>query len=63
MEIREEAELIESQAKMNIFASNPSLYEAMFIEEQKEIEDDIDWVVPRSQEDLDWIMEEMRKAP
>ncbi len=56
-----EAKVQESNQKMAIFAGNPQLYLDLFGNESQE--EDIDWVTPRSPEEIEQIIGELSHIP
>jgi hypothetical protein len=63
-EAKEEGERIKTEFEISVFANDPELYHEMFAEERKRLEsEEIEWVRPRSENDVAAIMEKLEKAP
>lgn len=58
MESKEQAEEAHIQFKSQVFAANPDLYRQLFAEEEAVEDDDIEWVIPESEEDFMRMMNE-----
>jgi hypothetical protein len=63
-EAKEEGERIKTEFEISVFANDPELYHEMFAEERERLEsEEIEWVRPRSENDVAAIMEKLEKAP
>lgn len=62
MEAKDEAEKRDSEFKWSIFANDPKLYYEMFEKEREEMEEGLDYIVPQSKEEVDELMDMIRKA-
>jgi len=58
-----ESELREDSFKTDVFVGNPSLYQKMFGEDSKYLdEDEIEHVVPENDQDFNKLMRELRNV-
>lgn len=56
----EKAALEEERMKANILANNPELYKAVFMDNQREInEDNIEWITPKDMKEAEEIIAEL----
>lgn len=61
-EQKTEVEDDEMDFKNLVFANNPEMYREMFPEDFRPKDEDLDWLVPESEEEVGELLEELRAA-
>lgn len=61
-EQKDEIEQLNDGFKNVVFANNPELYQQMFKDELPPDDDQVDWLVPKNEDDVKEILKELREA-